>query len=388
MTIPQQPGTQRVAIPGFETPAAPPPTPQAGPVYATMGHRAGALVVSSLIGLLFVGVLIGLIAGGLASPIEAVIAVDVLSIGYAVLQLVLLGTRGYTVEKRIVGLRVVDADTLEPLGVGRALVRQLVFGLIQTVTLGLGLIIMAVLAANDPRRQAWHDKAVRSVVVRAGSEAARAHGARPSQAPTAPTVPTRTVSAPAPVVAPPPIAPVPAAPVMNTASAMITEVPGVPSHMPVSRIPVTLSVPVPGPTGPSIDYATRAQPLQQRRSFRLTLPDGSTVPLDQGTVLVGRNPTPAPGEHADQLISLSDPEMSVSKTHAALIVGTATLRLIDWHSTNGVVVDEPGSPRRLVAGEPFEITKGTRVVLGSLPLLIDSVFEVPTPGGEVSPSTP
>ena len=387
MTVPQQPGTQRVAIPGFETPAAPPPTPQAGPVYATMGHRAGALVVSFLIGLLFVGVLIGLIAGGLASPIEAVIAVDVLSLGYAVLQLVLLGTRGYTVEKRIVGLRVVDADTLEPLGIGRALVRQLVLGLIQTVTLGLGLIIMAVLAANDPRRQAWHDKAVRSVVVLAGSEAVRARGAR---LPLAPSVPTNRASAPEPVVAPPPIAPVPVGPVMSTDSAMITEVPGVAAPAPVALVPVALSEPEPepGPTGPSVDYATRAQPLQQRRRFRLTLPNGSTVPLEQGTVLVGRNPTSAPGEHADQLISLSDPEMSVSKTHAALIVGTATLQLVDWHSTNGVVVDEPGSPRRLVAGEPYEITKGTRIILGSLPLLIDSVFEVSPPGGELSPSTP
>ena len=83
------------------------------------------------------------------------------------------GPRGATPGKRIVRTRVVDQDTGGPIGYRRALVRRIVY-----LVGGIAFYIDWVWLLFDRRKQALHDKAARSLVVKAA--AARAtHGGGP-----------------------------------------------------------------------------------------------------------------------------------------------------------------------------------------------------------------
>jgi uncharacterized RDD family membrane protein YckC len=70
---------------------------------------------------------------------------------------------GATPGKRLMKLRVADQRTLAPIGFLRAVLRRLVW-VIGIVPLYLGWLW----ALLDERRQGWHDKAARDVVIRAG----------------------------------------------------------------------------------------------------------------------------------------------------------------------------------------------------------------------------
>ena len=73
-----------------------------------------------------------------------------------------LGRRGTTWGRTIVGVRVVDANTGEPIGIGRALGRTLFANIISANVLYLGYLWML----WDKKRQTWHDKVTNSTVVR------------------------------------------------------------------------------------------------------------------------------------------------------------------------------------------------------------------------------
>ena len=78
----------------------------------------------------------------------------------------LVGRRGVTPGRRLMGIRVVDVSTAQPIGVGRGIGRFLV-----TIPLGfcfLGTLIDILWMLRDPESQTLHDKAVGSVVVRRG----------------------------------------------------------------------------------------------------------------------------------------------------------------------------------------------------------------------------
>ena len=75
---------------------------------------------------------------------------------------VALGTTGQTWGRKIVGVKVIDASTGAPIGVWRALGRQLFEGTISSWLFYLGFWWML----WDPQNQTWHDKAVNSVVVK------------------------------------------------------------------------------------------------------------------------------------------------------------------------------------------------------------------------------
>jgi uncharacterized RDD family membrane protein YckC len=67
---------------------------------------------------------------------------------------------GSTIGMKLLRLRVADADTLQPIGIGRALLRYLGFTIAGLVCY-LGLIW----AAFDDRKQGWHDKLANTVVI-------------------------------------------------------------------------------------------------------------------------------------------------------------------------------------------------------------------------------
>ncbi|MFB2556255.1 FHA domain-containing protein [Herbiconiux liangxiaofengii] len=117
----------------------------------------------------------------------------------------------------------------------------------------------------------------------------------------------------------------------------------------------TLQAPAPTPPAP----APAARP-----TFSLVFSTGESIRV-AGPGLVGRNPTPAPGEHVDYLVQLIDPQRSVSKTHLAFGVEGGELWVADHHSSNGTRLD-PGEPGavELAPGVRTTVPRGTRVGMG------------------------
>ena len=73
-----------------------------------------------------------------------------------------LGRSGQTWGRRIVGIKVIGETTGEPIGFGRALGRQLFAAFISGQIFYLGYLWML----WDDKKQTWHDKVVRSIVVK------------------------------------------------------------------------------------------------------------------------------------------------------------------------------------------------------------------------------
>jgi FHA domain len=98
--------------------------------------------------------------------------------------------------------------------------------------------------------------------------------------------------------------------------------------------------------------------------FILQFSTGESVTVF-GSGLLGRNPTPQPGEYFDQLVTISDPGKSVSKTHLEFGQEAGSFWVSDRYSGNGSVVREPeSSPKRLTAGKRYRIVRGSRVDIG------------------------
>ena len=98
--------------------------------------------------------------------------------------------------------------------------------------------------------------------------------------------------------------------------------------------------------------------------FVLQFSTGESVTVF-GSGLLGRNPTPQPSEYFDQLVSITDPGKSVSKTHLEFGQDAGSFWVSDRFSGNGSAVREPeSSPRRLIAGKRYRIVRGTRVDIG------------------------
>ena|SRR5437868_7588304 len=73
------------------------------------------------------------------------------------------GPSGQTLAKRLCNIRVVDAESGQPgVGAGRAAGRNLM-SLVSGYALGIGYLWML----WDPRKQTWHDKVARTIVVKA-----------------------------------------------------------------------------------------------------------------------------------------------------------------------------------------------------------------------------
>ena len=142
----------------------PPPTIHSDtPVLAHFGWRLLGFIadVASLL-LLFIALI------ALHAVLVATWASDeVIGVGIAVVAGLTVWARikwegaGGSPLRRSLGVWIVDADTLQPIGTKRGLVRALV-RLVSELVLYLGYLWMI----WDPMRQTWHDKAARSIVVK------------------------------------------------------------------------------------------------------------------------------------------------------------------------------------------------------------------------------
>lgn len=132
--------------------------------YAGFWIRVLAAIIDSLvIGLVIVPIFVVVAMMGFVDVEDtsfgiADVVMQVLSVVFYVFCWVkYAGTPG----KRILKLKVLDADTGENLTVGKAIIRYIVY-IISYIPLFLGLIWVAF----DKRKQGWHDKAANSVVVK------------------------------------------------------------------------------------------------------------------------------------------------------------------------------------------------------------------------------
>jgi uncharacterized RDD family membrane protein YckC len=146
--------------------------------YAQWWRRVVALLVDALlvgVPLFILGVATGLIettrtssangtfVGFRAGPAWLGLSLVVPLLYYGVLE---GGARGASVGKIVMRIQVRDAQTGGPVGVGKALLRRFIYEILWYLLFIPGLI-NALSPLWDSRKQAWHDKAVNSVVVNA-----------------------------------------------------------------------------------------------------------------------------------------------------------------------------------------------------------------------------
>ncbi|MFK0007345.1 RDD family protein [Paenarthrobacter sp. NPDC090520] len=331
---------------------------------------------------------------------------------YMMVLLALEAKSGNTIGNQVMGIRSSDADGYAP-GAGAVFVRGIITGgvlllgsIAAGVFSGLGLIglmlfiglplmglgvVWAILVVvsnawdSNGKLRGWHDKAAKSLVfdVHAGRNPVATGGIQgpysfapvdlPPVQPVASPVPGSATASQAPgakAAAVPPVVP-----------ATAPHAPDVqPSHDPNQwRPPVA---PRPGNASPAVVPPHAASPAavhpdddldrtQMRPGaarvqavLRIRVDDGQDVQLG-GTVLVGRNPAPQPGEATQQLLPVSDPGRSISKTHLHLRVDGDGVWVTDRNSTNGSAVTTPdGIQTRLHPGEAVFVRPGSTVHFG------------------------
>lgn len=365
MTATQVPAAWREA-PASEAPAA--------PSFAHVGRRFAAhLIDGAIAGLLF-GVVYGIgflfvdLPAGMYTPEDpefAAVLGSILTVlgialavvlAYGVFQLVWEGRAGRTVGHAILRMRVQGADGGIPIGVGRAFLRYLVVAA-GSLVLGIGQLVVLLSPLWDAggRRQGWHDKAAKAVVVDARAAAPRqaAQPAAPAvaavPAPTADPVPPSSAGVPA-AYSPPTPAPVPsssarglagpsvgtpapsgepdpssapgypAAPAPSGGGGLITGVPGVTSESPD---PAPSSDPSPAPA-PSAAPAPGHAPAPE-----------ATAPPAEAAPAPAAEPADLPSEHT----SFGETRMQAPSGRQALSPAAVTTVELELESGARQLVD-------------------------------------------------
>jgi len=313
------------------------------------------------------------------------IAAVVLVVGGALA--VVLGLTGSSPGNALVSIRVVRHDTAAPIGVGPALLRQLVLGAATLPTLGLGTAALAWTATADPsgRRRGWHDHLVGSVVVDARPA--------PAEEPVADLAPRHVVNLTAmrlvPVPEPPPPvrvarpasppppapqvrepAPPQPAPARHAAAPAPVAVAAAPAPTTGTRQQLGFPL-VPEPRPDADPGGAHAAPRGPR--WRLGFDTGESVEVE-GPVLVGRRPEPQDGEQVAHLVPLPSEDMSLSKTHACVqVTAEGSLVVVDRGSTNGSILIRHGVPRGLAPDRAATLLAGDRVRLGDREMTVGHV---------------
>jgi len=73
----------------------------------------------------------------------------------------LIGRYGYSIGKKVVGLRITKENGKYPIGLVDALIRETIGKFASAITLGIGFLWIVF----DDRRQGFHDKIARTLVV-------------------------------------------------------------------------------------------------------------------------------------------------------------------------------------------------------------------------------
>ncbi|HCJ47904.1 MAG TPA: hypothetical protein DHW40_00990 [Microbacterium sp.] len=357
---------------------------------------AGVVAVASSLAVTLSVVTDGAVPLALLAPISAAAAV-----AWFLVQSAMQGGQG-SVGMRLLGLRLAHADDDQDLGFGRALGRNLVWG----VTGGVIVGVFSPLFDPSPWRRGWHDlasgavmadaipartaapRAVRlpEVAIEPAPAPERVKPATPRIEPAAPRVEpavgrvepavvhldpvalraepavlpadaaSTRLSAPAASVA---IAPSPAswAPSASRAAARI------PRTLPVDVISTVPGVPTRGGVSPSAAQAAPPATLAL-----LVWDDGPRHTVYDAT-LFGRSPAGEPGL---RVTPVRDETLSISKTHFEIGADAQGTWIVDRHSLNGVVITRGGMPQRIVPGERARLWAGDVVDVGDRRVTVES----------------
>jgi uncharacterized RDD family membrane protein YckC len=264
------------------------------------------------------------------------------------------GATGTTPGKSLLDLRLVHTGSGKPIGVGPAMLRTFVLG-VAAVPFGFGLAALAWTALADVTRmrRGWHDHLVSSIVVDTRPV--------PVVVETEDAGPRHVVNLTAMRLLPArrtPVAPDPSA-VPARAQSRPRHAATAPPDAGAERTTVRNSGRVPGDgPEPTVPVALPAS------TWGLAFDSGERVVVDT-LVLIGRRPEARTGEQAARLVALPSTDMSVSKTHAQVVVAAdGALVVTDRGSTNGSTLVRKGMPRPLTAGRPATLLDGDVVTLG------------------------
>jgi len=359
-----------------------------------LGARVGAYLLDAVVILLaYAGIAAAVL---LSAPPTVLIVVSVAGglvwLGWLIFLWWRLAVRGATPGMAVAKLELIGHRNGRPIGWGRVLLRALIFGGLSAT--GIGQVIMLIMLVMHPLRQGWHDLAVEAVVITARATSSRPAGsitATPDRlhpaghtvglpahltAGTASSAPRRATSGYTPPSGPP--TPGPAfgdpfnQPVRSAGGASDQWAPPAPPDTP----PLPAAVPrQPARGGLSpMDVGNEATHLVAKRGgMPQRAPDqGWVVKLDDGRqisvaglVLLGRDPSPRPGEQAAELVAVTDNTRTVSKTHIAVGVDTKGVFVMDRGSTNGSAIAMPtGKYEPCAPGELVRVREGQIISFG------------------------
>ena len=329
-------------------------------VNATAGQRLAARAVDS-VPLLALAAVALLVPGQLPLLLCAAGAA-----GYLAWMWLWEAAKGQTPGNLATGLRTVNEDGLAP-GFGSVAVRNLLLAVSAVTVVGPWIMTVSNLWDHPTRRQGWHDKAARTLVVdvRAGRDPLLTGGRWAGNAPTAPELAAAAEPATGWV-------PQHAAPAHAASAGQAHAAPSAPSPAaPISSVPgvgaaaTQTAVDSPAEEEEEDVELTRVVSRSQGTGCRLVFDDGAAVRVT-GTALLGRNPAPAIGEKVNQLIDFADMGRSVSKTHLHLQSdGSTGLWITDRGSTNGSSIVAPdGRHEALAAHSPVLAPSGSTVYFG------------------------
>lgn len=296
----------------------------------------------------------------------------------AILGLWILQARtGISPGKALMGLRVARLDAPYSPGAGRSFVRGSLVAL-GGLVFAAGAWVVEGSAAGDRSgaRRSWADRAAQTVVIavprRPASErfarAQRGGAASDVMAVPSPTVVARPWS-PAPVSAekgrgpvPPPLPPEPAA--VAAVAPPVAAAWGEPlSPPPTASADGNTDQPV-RPTGAvPFQPAAAEEPLSGELLLIFDTGQRAQLPLPVA-VNLGRNPEQT--EPTDALVTVRDPDSSVSKTHLRLEYDRGGVWVTDAGSTNGTdLVDEDGRSQTLHPHARTFVDDDTRIRMGN-----------------------
>ncbi|NYI58020.1 putative RDD family membrane protein YckC [Cellulomonas soli] len=328
-----------------------------GTVPAGTGRRLGAFALDTLgVLLLALVVLLGTRSGWLA----AVAGIE-LAVGFVVWE----ARTGLTPGNLVLGLRTSREESPYSLGTRRAAPRALLLAAGHLV-LGLGQWALVATTATDPgRRQGWHDRLAKAVVV-------DVRGLRIDDEPTG-DLPGAGLALPAPSGAHPVVrvgSAVPASQVRSV-SAGVDPLGGPPPP----GVPGPPPLPVPEQPAPSGLRPVRGvqNPHPAVAVYVLTLDTGEALSVT-GTGLIGRNPRALAGDPCDHLVTIDDPGRSLSRTHARFGIDAGGFWVSDAGSGNGTSLTAPGHARMVVPpGQRVPVPSGSTVHLGERTFTVHAV---------------
>lgn len=378
---------------------------------ATLGRRVGAYLIDGAIAFVVLLIAVGIFAGisfgtGGAFPLVlAGIAGELVLVAWLGVYTLMQGGGG-SLGMRALGLRLGRAEDDTRLGFGRALGRNLVWGLGGAIVVGY----FSPLFDGSPWHRGWHDKASGAVMTdvagrgvavsdrAGGAHAPRQDAGAPAHA--ASPAPASMPAAPPPASMPAALPPAPILPMADDtelagwtpagssasprsapqASGVISFVPGVtaptrsPVPAPVERPPAAAPPALPaGSELPDYLEETRISTGPQPAA-RIVWDDGARQAL-HGRTIFGRNPAPETGA---MVTPVRDETLSLSKTHFELIPDAAgasgeqrALWVIDRHSTNGVVIRRGTQRQSVVPGERTRVLRGDVLEFGDRTVSIE-----------------